>query len=577
LIDCEPYYKTSFNRKRSKALVDVISEYDSGRERFTLKAGVNDSKICPGCRQRNLILQLPNLDQQASRPPAPTSYSSTTSHKTSPARYAFSAAIWSPDGGTEKDLQMYIADAIHVGHQLRSLVPQRDIERILLTEKSARHCPGFRLLELLWKVQPVEDVQVDASLTDACQRRFSKVFTKIRHWFLADFQIVVALDLDLLIRREDVKDLFGQRTPAALHRGNRTTIPGDQRPAETLFNRATGRPQGGINAGVMVIQPDKTEGERMLTILRTPKHPQLLQHSHAPEQDFLSMQFGDSWTSLPVRFNWQPHQIRFCFEGRPVSPDTGCERTELKYEDICIVHFSAKEKPRNFLFEEGKRSKKEFKEWLICCYLKGTITKVDEKQRFNIGKFIDEWFDKWDTAWHALLRDVAHSNKRCPACKSQLPGYSEPLHCFFTCPAIQTLAQDFVKKCHQKALKQFNPGLPMAALCNQSAFPWALLHVDAVHKRRSQEPPRTFSDDSNNILAKLNNKADSIRLQLKAMQQGRPPLLSDFRPNRTHTYTVAIGAGKRKSTDASQSTHTTAGHLSAVRGDSAQVKNSRPP
>ena len=53
-------------------------------------------------------------------------------------------------------------------------------------------------------------------------------------WDLDEYNQIAALDLDLLIWRSDVKDLFGFRAPAAFFRGNRDTIPGDQRPAETL-------------------------------------------------------------------------------------------------------------------------------------------------------------------------------------------------------------------------------------------------------------------------------------------------------------------------------------------------------
>ena len=197
------------------------------------------------------------------------------------------------------------------------------------------------------------------------------------------------------------------------------------------------------------------------------------------------MHFGEHWVSLPVKFNWQPHQIRFLFDGR-FEPGVICERSALSYEEICIVHFSAKEKPRNFLFERGRRPKEEFKESLVAAYLgRDIIATVTTEQRGNIEKAIDEWFKAWEAAWDMVLQNVASCEQRCPACGSQELGYNDPLHCFFTCNAVAALGKTFMAKT-QRALRSQDVS-PMLMLKNASAFPWALKHVDDVHKKRLQE------------------------------------------------------------------------------------------
>ena len=62
-------------------------------------------------------------------------------------RHAFSAALWAPENGSSEDclqeLNMYIADAIHVGHQLKTLVPNASIDRVLLVDEGATKGTGY--------------------------------------------------------------------------------------------------------------------------------------------------------------------------------------------------------------------------------------------------------------------------------------------------------------------------------------------------------------------------------------------------------------------------------------------------
>ena len=241
----------------------------------------------------------------------------------------------------------------------------------------------------------------------------------------------------------------------------------------------------------------------MERILSIPDHPRQLKDSTAPEQDFLSMHFGEHWVSLPVKFNWQPHQIRYLYDGRLFDPSVVCERNAISYEEICIVHFSAKEKPRNFLFEKGRRSKEEFKEWLVAKYLgRDVIPIVTTEQRGNIEKAIDEWFKAWEAAWDMILQSVASCEDRCPACGSQELGYNDPLHCFFTCKVVESLGKVFMAKT-QRELKIPSQGVsPMLMLKNLSAFPWALMHVDNVHKKRLQKTLKTLPAPKYNRLTR---------------------------------------------------------------------------
>ena len=497
------------------------AKHDDLNTTFVVRQGLPVAEQCPSCKQRCIEIKTAEMGApitkarrversttvEAITDAAPENVCETQNTR----RFAFSSAIWaSDDRDSGIELAKYIADAIHVGNQLRLAMRENprvdaEVDRVLLAagvKKSARTGSGYPLLKLLWKVRDVQHVQVDVSLLGTCQQRFAKVFTKIRHWDLDEYELVAALDLDLLVK-PGVTDLLGCRPPAAFFRGNSDNIFGDRRPANTLFHPRSGKPQGGINAGVMVLRPSKSEFRTMEKFLQTQDHPRQINDSNAPEQDFLSMHFGSSWTALPVKFNWQPHQLRYLFDGRSTrSEDGGSDRMNVDYEKIEIIHFSAKEKPRDFLFEQvtggRRRGKEEFKEFLIQSYLKQEYTKVTIEGRSKIARSIEEWFQAWDVAWIYVLQTVAACKvggsgvDKCPMCGSQKLGVSDPMHCFFFCESkdIEGLRGKWEKR-HYEAMRQPVPSDAMATLKDAATYPWSVEFVEGVYKlretRRSQK------------------------------------------------------------------------------------------
>ena len=95
--------------------------------------------------------------------------------------------------------------------------------------------------------------------------------------------------------------MFAFKAPSALPRGNFTSAAGSTRKGDTLFDRKTGLPQGGINAGVIVLEPSQGDFDHM--------QRQLLSEgdaTNAPEQDYLSTAdfLIDKWNKLPGKYNW---------------------------------------------------------------------------------------------------------------------------------------------------------------------------------------------------------------------------------------------------------------------------------
>jgi len=155
--------------------------------------------------------------------------------------------------------------------------------------------------------------------------RFKQVFTKLQVLNLTEFDKVLMLDLDMLVRR-NIDELFDLRAPAALKRpGGREQPAHGQSFNGRLFWRWR-RLQGGearihsdcghwrydmcsgINAGAMLFRPDQAVYRRMLAEIQDESH---LGHvaAYGPEQEYLGCfysVFGPGWTHMDSRFNYQP-------------------------------------------------------------------------------------------------------------------------------------------------------------------------------------------------------------------------------------------------------------------------------
>ena len=217
------------------------AKHDDLNTTFVVRKGLLVAEQCPSCKQRCIEIKTAEMgapSSKARRVERSTTVEAITDAapenvcETHTRRFAFSSAIWAPDDRDSGiELAKYIADAIHVGNQLRLAMRENprvdaEVDRVLLAagvKKSARTGSGSPLLKLLWKVRDVQHVQVDESLLGTCQQRFAKVFTKIRHWDLDEYELVAALDLDLLVK-PGVTDLLGCRPPAAFFRGNSDNI-----------------------------------------------------------------------------------------------------------------------------------------------------------------------------------------------------------------------------------------------------------------------------------------------------------------------------------------------------------------
>ena len=169
------------------------------------------------------------------------------------------------------------------------------------------------LLASVWTVRRVEYINKASPwfYWDYHKSRFKQVFTKLR--VLKDlhgmFKKVVLLDLDLLVRGE-VDSLFQLPAPAAMVRGQSPWKHGETVPVDAFF--MAHRQVGGINCGVMLVEPSGEIFDKMLKEVQQYVHPEHWP-SHGPEQDYLSRFYNafGRWTSMSCRYNYQVHLTQF--------------------------------------------------------------------------------------------------------------------------------------------------------------------------------------------------------------------------------------------------------------------------
>ena len=269
-------------------------------------------------------------------------------------RYAFCAAIWGSGIG-------FSVGALVLGESLRR-ASAAGYDRILLHTADVPQCL-LNLLGKVWVLKLVEYIDADESLfmsKGKSHDRFDGCFTKLHVLSLTEYDKVLMLDLDLAIMGCP-DELFELPAPAALFRGSGCMPHGVKIDGRRFFMGDDAEPPwqwtggGGINAGVMLFEPNMTMYRRALGEVTSRYHPEHIPGA-GPEQDYLSRLYAPWWTNIHVRYNYQLHHVFFNLEpllqwrGRsdyadlvkiePEYAEWVPERLGLRASDICIVHFS---------------------------------------------------------------------------------------------------------------------------------------------------------------------------------------------------------------------------------------------
>ena len=261
-----------------------------------------------------------------------------------PESCAYVCVLWPPPGKDRMRAGGCILDAMVLGWSLMGKrrpcrageAPSREgssrHKRVLLATRDLLKMPMAEMLRTFWEVREIEDVDVSPTLLENCDNRFQRVFTKLRVWELVEFHRVLLLDSDLLVRC-NVDELFDLEVPSAMFRGNVNHCPGKVRPRESYYNRVSGELKGGINAGVILLQPSLHIFAEMQKALRDPTHKWHIPTS-GPEQDFVTRVFDSALHGMHPKFNWQLHQFRFAVKAAEVQDS----------DRFCIPSFRQRER-----------------------------------------------------------------------------------------------------------------------------------------------------------------------------------------------------------------------------------------
>lgn len=256
----------------------------------------------------------------------------------------------------------YLVGAMVLGYSIK-LTKSRHKRVCLYTSDVPQSC--VELLKKLWDCRLIEHIKAETqvlSWSDPGEGpdRFEKVFTKLRGMQLVEFEKVLMMDIDMLVRT-NIDELFNLRAPAAMRRGMNERFPnntGDLLKGDGFFSGKDDSKwcwgQGsGINAGVMLWQPNEAVFQSMHDEITDPKHPEHCR-GNGPEQDYLSRYWADApWTHIGVEYNFQLHQMYYALHPDRVGRT---QRSDLlmNHHKIKIVHYSgeATAKPWNRVLDE---------------------------------------------------------------------------------------------------------------------------------------------------------------------------------------------------------------------------------
>lgn len=254
--------------------------------------------------------------------------------------------------------------------------------------------------------------------------RFIDVFTKLRVLEQEDFEKVLFLDLDLLVRDTgaSLAKLFELRTPAAMKRGAPIPSHGAAVPYSWIWGHPTRRqgdllPQhqqaSGINAGVMLLKPDKAVLNEMISEVHDYDHPQHYR-TYMPEQEYISRFYGtfDQWTHLSCNFNFEidkneriPHDFTEAHEEIRNGGAKG-------HSGAVVLHFSGcGVKPWDLIFSRGDLNTLKVHSGEDIASLYQELSKAGPRE------WLDGYTDKerlWDAMleWLVQLQDVSQRLKK---------------------------------------------------------------------------------------------------------------------------------------------------------------------
>lgn len=240
---------------------------------------------------------------------------------------------------------IYLAGTLVLGFSLMETASKYD--RVILVTPDVQQEYRIYLKKFYTHIIEVDYIDANPSIFLEEDTRFTKVFTKLQCLGLVQYQKIIVLDSDMIILK-NIDHLFSLETPAACLRIYEHPYDhpyGMKIPLEKMCT--DGKLFGGINAGLMLLEPNLMEWDEIQKEIRA--NPNSLKVKY-PEQDYLSLRYSDKWTSITFNYNYQ-----FGFTDRVKN---------LNYQNLYVIHYSSSYcKPWNVLipFHQPTETEENFK------------------------------------------------------------------------------------------------------------------------------------------------------------------------------------------------------------------------
>lgn len=330
-----------------------------------------------------------------------------------------------------------------------------------------------------WRTLQAEELLGVRELYGHGEPRFKSVFTKLQVLGLKEYDKVLLLDIDTLVL-ENMDDLFALPAPAAMARGPKhcyhhgDPIEGQYFFGGASYTRSWGQ-RSGINAGVMLMEPNENELRQMIEEVLDTQHPSHIK-GNGPEQDYLSRYWADCWTHIGVENNFQLHQLFYALH-----PDhVHCaERVQFLGDNpgagIRLVHYSGPLKPWSRFLEQqwagdgGPDGDAQFLKatlesfpgyWLWCLRDRATWDDYGAKENF----VLDSQGRLRRIDWQAYYANRSWQQQQAPGGEDKGSSSSSAYSDHWTCGECNTTnwkSADRCRKCDAAAPKNGNSAYPL--------------------------------------------------------------------------------------------------------------------
>ena len=300
-------------------------------------------------------------------------------------RFAFVALIYGPA------CHKYFFGALVLGWGLLKYAAAAGskTERVLMYTSDVPQQYVEALTAVGWSCREVHYLTsvAHAFFHDPRKSRFLEVFTKLRAMEMDEYEKVLCLDIDILVRSppsdlEPLESLFSLDAPAAMKRADPCPAHGANVPYCDLWAHPVRRVKekipahqqaSGINAGVMLFEPDANAVREMEVEVLDWHHPDHYA-TYMLEQEYLTRFYGtfSLWTHISCAYNFEidknervPHD--FTEAHKPIRA-AGTQFSDV-HPGAVVLHYSGHHvKPWNLLFQkveapEAENSWKRKWEW----------------------------------------------------------------------------------------------------------------------------------------------------------------------------------------------------------------------